>query len=128
MCQNCCTLRICSDLKYVGHLRPNIQSIKSLILYTEVPSPNAEQVLRAKIIFSFTLLPQIRQNNEDLRNLACGGTVVDILKNHIFRVKQSKNSDTFLALLYSEDGGIVILCNIKNGSPNDSITSRRPES
>jgi len=71
MCQNCCTLHICSDLKYIWHLRPNVQSIKSLILYTEVPSPNAEQVLRAKIIFSFTLLPQIRQNNEDLRNLAC---------------------------------------------------------
>lgn len=41
------------------------------IFKTEVPSPNAEQVLPAKIIFTFTLLPQIRLNNEDLRNLAC---------------------------------------------------------
>jgi hypothetical protein len=71
MCHDCCTLHICPDLKYIWHLRPNIQSMKWLILYTEVPSPKAEQVLPVKIIFSFTLLPQIRQNNEDLRNMAC---------------------------------------------------------
>jgi hypothetical protein len=41
------------------------------LFYSEVPSSNTEQFLPAKIIFTFTLLPQIRQNNEDLRSLAC---------------------------------------------------------
>jgi hypothetical protein len=70
MCQNCCTLHICPDLKYMTSLtKYTVYEVAYFVRRST--SPSAEQVLPAKVIFSFTLLPQIRQNNEDLRNLAC---------------------------------------------------------